>query len=572
MFILGLNDSNSAAAILKDGDLIAACREERFSRIKQADDFPVKAVDYCLKEAGIPIEDVDHIVFGWNPGHELEPLDHSRAIRQHKELLHYVPNNLLNLIGGNKEYKRVRYISERLFLKEAEMNIHFLPHHLCHAASAFFVSDFDSAAILTIDAYGDDITTVLSQGSNNHIEVLKSTYFPHSLGSVFAAVTQFLGFRPNVDEWKVMGMSAYGDAIVYYQKFKNIITFNERKGVLEIDLSYFSYYLWSPRRYTDKFIEAFGPERDYKDSLLQRHKNISAAFQKRVEEVVLELLSYLHNITGEKNLCMAGGVAMNSLMNGRIVKESPFEDVFIQPSSDDGGVSAGGCFYYWNQILKQPRSFQWKHDYYGPGYSNEEIKEVLDLNLIKYEYVEEIEEKAAQLISNNQIIGWFQGRMEFGQRALGNRSILADPRDPKMKDKVNRLIKHREEFRPFAPSVLIKYVGEYFDCTKPSPFMQKVFKVLESQRHKVPAITHKDGTGRLQTVDQEANPRFWKLIDAFRQITGVPMLLNTSFNDNDEPIVVTPCHALKCFYGTGMHALIMGNYLIKKDQFETQAI
>jgi len=563
MYILGLNDSNSAAAIIKNGELIAASREERFDRIKFSDSYPVRAVEYCLAAAGIKLKDIDHIVFAWNPGHELEPQDSAAAVRYHKHFLHYVPNNLLRHIKGDKINKKILSIDQTITFLEGDIKLHFVPHHHCHAASAFFVSPFKRAAILTIDAYGDDITHQFFVGEGNKLISLGKTQFPYSMGQVYAAITQYLGYRANSDEWKVMGLAAYGDP-VYYRKFKDIIRFDKYKGELRFDLNYFTYYIWSPRRYSDKFIEIFGSERYYEDELTKRHINIAASFQKCVEDVILEMCAYLQRKTALKAICLAGGVAMNSKMNGRIEAESGFSDVWVQPSADDAGCSLGACFYYWNQVLGWKRKFVMKHDYWGPGFSDRQIREALDDSLVIYNRVENPEKEAAKAIAENKIIGWFQGRMEFGQRALGNRSILADPRDPDMKDKINKLIKHREWYRPFAPSVLEEYESEYFEINSPSPFMQKVYLVKKGKRKIIPAVVHKDGTGRVQTVTKDENKRYWILIDEFRKITGVPVVLNTSFNDNDEPIVCTPKDAIRSFFGTGIHELYMGDYRITK--------
>lgn len=566
MIILGLNDSNSAAAIIKDGVLVAAAREERFSRIKFDDGFPAKAIEYCLKEVGAEtIKDVDHIVFAWNPGHELEPHDSSAAIRYHKHFLHYIPNNLLALIKGEKKNKRVDYIEEKVVLIDGkEINIYYAQHHKCHASSAFFVSPYDDAAILTIDAYGDDITTQLFHGRGNKIDIIRTTHFPHSMGQVYAAITQYLGFKANSDEWKVMGLAPYGDSQKYYKEFSQLIMFDKDRGELRFNLDYFSYYIWSPRRYSDQFIEMFGPEIQKSNEITDRQRDIAASFQKRVEDVVLEMCHYLYSKTKSKNLCLAGGVAMNSKMNGRILAEGPFKNIWVQPSADDAGCSIGACFYYWNEVLNNNRLFYMKHDYWGPDYTDEQIKSALNDSLLHYTKHEDIEAVTAKILSNGSIIGWFQGRMEMGQRALGNRSLLADPRNPSMKDKINAAVKHRESYRPFAPSIMDEYKGEYFETNYDNPFMQMVFQVKKEKMALIPAVTHYDGSGRSQTVSKETNPRYWKLIDKFREITGIPIVLNTSFNDNDEPIVCTPKDAIRCFSGTGIEYLVMGNYLISK--------
>jgi len=559
VIIVGLNDSNSAAAVVVDGKLVAAAREERFDRIKFSDCFPHQALRYCLKEAGVGIKDVDKVVFAWNPGHEIEPLWGTAAVREHRQFLHYVPNNLLAQIGGDKSNKRVRSIEESIVFDQGRTDILFAPHHDCHAASAFFLSPFEEAAVMTIDAYGDDVTHAFYQGRGNKLERIGRTLFPHSMGQVYAAVTQFLGYRANSDEWKVMGLAAYGEP-VFHEAFKDVLRFDAKRGELRFNLDYFTYYIWSPRRYSDQFIETFGPERHPGDEITKRHMDIAASFQLRVEEVVLQMASHLHERTGSDNLCLAGGVCMNSKMNGRLLEQSPFRRVYVTPSADDAGGSVGACFHYWHQVLGNPRGFALAHDYWGPGFSDEEIKEALDDALVAYERLENPEAEAAKAIASGQVIAWFQGRMEFGQRALGNRSILADPRDPNMKDTINRLIKHREWYRPFAPAVQREHQLEYFTLDQPSEYMQMVYPIQPDKRAVLPAVTHADGTGRLQTVNRETNPRYWGIIEEFRKLTGVGVILNTSFNDNDEPIVCTPKQALRTFFGTGLHQLYIGPF------------
>jgi carbamoyltransferase len=567
MLILGLNDSNSAAAIIRDGVLLAAAREERFSRIKFDDAFPHQAIDYCLQEAGAgSLKDVDHVVFAWNPGHEIEPHDTSSAVRYHKHFLHYVPNNLLAHVGGVKEHKRVAAIRQTIdFADGASLPISFLPHHACHAASAFLVSPFDEAACLTIDAYGDDVTTELFHGIGNSLKSVRRTLFPHSMGEVYAAVTQHLGFRANSDEWKVMGLAPYGDPARYYEDFSRLIRFDRERGELRIDLDFFTYYTWSPRRFSNQFVERFGPERHPEDDLNDRHRDIAASCQRRVEDVVLEMCRYLHEETGSGNLCLAGGVAMNSKMNGRLLAEGPFDALWIQPSADDAGGSIGACFYQWNQVLGNERLFLMEHDCWGPGFTDAEIEQALKDSQLPYKRVDEIERIAAGLVARGDILGWFQGRMEMGQRALGHRSLIADPRDAGIKAKINRAVKHREAYRPFAPSILEKYAGEYFGVDHDNPFMQMVLDIRSEKRAVIPAVTHCDGTGRSQTVSRRTSPRFWKLIDEFRRLTSVPVVLNTSFNDNEEPIVCTPKDAIRCYCSTGIDHLGMGPFLLSKE-------
>lgn len=563
MIILGLNDSNSAAAIMCDGELVAAAREERFDRIKFSDSFPTNAVEYCLKEAGITIQDVDETVFAWNPGHELEPLDDTSAVKEHKHFLHYVPNNLLNLISGHKNNKRVGSISQKIELPDGSMNIRFLPHHHCHAAGCFFGSPFEESVIITSDAYGDDIAMQIMHGQGNKLTPLATTKYPHSIGSVFAAVTQHLGFRPNSDEWKVMGLAPYGNP-TYLDLFRTLLRFDRPSMQLRVNLDMFSYFTWSPRRFSDQFEEVFGPERYYNDPIDQRHIDMAHSFQRVVEEVTMDAIVAAVDQTGCRNLCLSGGCAMNSKLNGQILTDGLVDDLFVQPSADDGGACLGACLYYWNGVLNNDRTFEYEHDYWGPGYSDADIKNALDDAKVAYTISKDIAEDTAALIADGFIIGWFQGRMEFGQRALGNRSILADPRKADMKDKINACVKHREEFRPFAPSMLEEYVPEFFDSNHLAPFMQQVFNIKKDKQEIIPAVTHIDGSGRLQSVSSKTNPLYWNLIDNFRKLTGIPTVLNTSFNDNDEPIVMTPKDAIRTFFGTGIDVLCIGKYIVRK--------
>ena len=561
--ILGLNDSNSAASIIKNGVLIAAAREERFDRIKFSDSYPTKAVNYCLEVAGVELKELDHIVFAWNPGHEIEPQDTAAAQRNHKNFLHYIPNNLLRHIGGDKSNKKIEGIRQEIKFSEGNIDLSFLPHHACHAASTFFISPYDAAAILTLDAYGDDITSQFFIGEKNTIKSIGRTLYPHSLGQVYAAITQYLGYRANSDEWKVMGLAPYGE-IKYYKLFEDLIRFDDDLGELRVNLDFFMYFVWHPRRYSEEFIKRFGPERYPDEDITQHHIDIAASFQRRVEDVVIDMCKYLHKKTGLETLCLAGGVSMNSKMNGRIALETPFKNFWIPSSSDDAGTSIGACFYYWNQILGNKRKFILENDYWGPEYTNEDIKKILDGNSLQYTYIENVEVEAAKSLAAGNVIGWHQGRMELGQRALGNRSILGDPRNPDMKNKINKLIKHREWYRPFAPSVLEEFQSIFFEGEVGSPFMQLVFPIRPEMRDIIPAVTHIDGSGRVQTVSKKTNMRYWTLIDEFRKLTNVPMLLNTSFNDNDEPIVCSPKDAIRTFFGTGLEELYIGNYKITK--------
>lgn len=566
MYILGINYSghDSSASLIKDGAIVAAAAEERFLRLKHAGTFPFKAVHYCLSEAGIRLTDLDHIGLYWNPGHEIAARADTRDyVRDEREHLYFFANQLLTMIPRGE--KQIEGIVQEIKFKSREnpLKIHFCEHHLTHAASCFFVSPFKEAAILTIDSYGEETTTLFAHGKENRIEILDEIKLPHSVGQLYSAVTQFLGFRTNSGEGKVMGLASYGKP-AYEEQFRKIVKFLP-EGKFELDLSWFEFYRKTGRKYSDKFVEAFGPPRRPEvEKITAHHADLAATLQKVTEDLMVHFATHAQKITGSKNLCLAGGVVLNSVGNGKIFKTRLFKDLWIQPAAHDVGASLGTALYIHHQSLGHRREFVQIHDYWGPSYSGEQIKKLLETAKIPYIRHENIEEVAAKLISQNKIIGWFQGRMEFGPRALGNRSILANPCHPEMKEILNSMVKHREDFRPFAPTILEEKCGEYFDESYPSPFMLLVYDVLPEKRELIPAVTHVDNTGRVQTVNRKENPRYYKLIEEFEKLTGVPVVLNTSFNIRGEPIVCTPEDALKCFAATGLDYLVMENFLIAK--------
>lgn len=565
MIILGIGGaSDMAATLLVDGHVVAAAREERFNRVKHSGDFPRAAIEYCLRAGGVSLEEVDRIGFAWNPAVHLEPFEGVQLRRHKKEYLWSIPNNVLNLIRGGKELRRVEQtdLVLRLPSRRSPVQITFPKHHLAHAASTFFVSPFDEAAILTMDAQGEEVSILLAQGVGNHIEVLETIEYPHALGAMYAAFTQFLGFEPNDGEGKVMGLSAFGQP-TFLDDLREVVRLRE-DGRIELDLSYFSYYLWRSRRFSDKFVARFGKERLDSEAIESRHHDLAASFQAILEEAALHLVRHLHRLTGSRNLCIAGGVGMNSVMNGRLKREGPFQAIYVQPAADDAGTALGVALWIHHVLDGQLRAAVMTHDYLGPEFSEREIQAALDLAKVPYERPADIATRCAELLARGSLLGWFQGRMEFGQRALGNRSILADPRSGDVKDRLNRLVKHRELFRPFAPSILEERTAEYFDSGDPSPFMQMVYCVQPEKRDVVPGITHIDGTGRIHTVSRQANPLYWRLIDAFDGLTGVPIVLNTSFNIKGEPIVCTPADALRCYFSTGLDHLAMGPFLLRK--------
>jgi carbamoyltransferase len=581
MNILGINayHGNASAAIVCDGQLIAAVEEERFNRVKYAAGFPVQAIRYCLKEAGLTLADIDHVAVPRNPYARLfTKLVYSLRMpsfaRQRARVLVTftgIPEALAAAFDANP--------------KKLQAKFHRVEHHQAHLASSFFVSPFERAALLSADGLGDFASTMWGVGNGNHMNIHGSVAFPHSLGLFYSAVTQFLGFLKYGDEYKVMGLGAYGQP-EHLESFRNFVHFDEnsRGNGFRLGLDYFTHHRIGPemswadadktptmsRMFSPEMSRLLGPVRGPDEPLEQRHRNLASSLQARLEEVYLGMLRKLAKATGLKSVCLAGGVAFNCVANGKIFDSTGFEQVYVHPAAGDGGLSVGGAFYVWHQILRQPRAFVMNHAYWGPAYARDEVKRAIDANALSRENysVTELPEpellrQTAQIIADGKILGWFQGRAEWGPRALGNRSIVADPRRPEMKDILNGRIKHREIFRPFAPSILAESTADYFEKSHPSPFMTLAYSVRPEKRDKIPAPTHVDGTGRLQTVTRDANPRYWQLIKAFENLTGVPVVLNTSFNDN-EPIVCRPEEAIDCFLRTQMDALVLGDFLITR--------
>lgn len=573
MYILGINayHGDASAAITRDGQLIAAAEEERFNRKKHCAGFPAAAVRYCLEAANITVDELDHVGISRSPSAHL-----------HKKILFSITrlSNFSGLIADRlANAAKVRDIRTELAtaLKVSPhfpAKVHKVEHHHAHMASAFLVSPFDRAAILSIDGFGDFISTMWGIGQKNEIEVLGQVEYPHSLGIVYTATSQFIGFPKYGDEGKVMGLAPYGRPR-YLEQFRDIVRTD--KNGFRLNLEYFLHHsegvdmTWedgSPsvgRIFSDKFIDTFGAAREAGEPLTSRHEDIASSLQARLEEVSFHILNQLHQQTKTTRLCLAGGVAYNSVMNGKILLNTPFREVFVQPAAGDSGTALGVCYYIYNVTLELARSFVMEHAYTGPEFANGQIERVArscgcDCRELSDR---ELTLKAAQAIADGKIVGWFQGRMEFGPRALGNRSIVVDPRRTDMKDILNARIKKREPFRPFAPSVLEERVGEYFEQTHPSPAMLMVYQVKEDKRPVIPAVTHVDGSGRLQTVARSTNPRYHQLISDFEQLTGVPVVLNTSFNE-DEPIVCTPEEALNCFQRTRMDVLFLGNHMLSR--------
>ena len=566
MHILGFNcfAHDAAAAIVRDGTLLGLVEEERFLRRKHVGDFPRHAIQWCCQTAQIEPSQLDHIVFYWDPKLAFWP--------RLRHVLRYFPRSLELIRSRQDKESPMRQIRQMLtegFGIGPNTQLHFAEHHVCHAASSFLSSPFDEAAILTIDAVGEWDCTWLGRGKGLDMTCIRSHQFPHSIGLVYGAVTEFLGHCFASGEGKVMGLASYGDPERYLDAFRDVIRLKP-DGQYDVNLSYFSYhYRGRPKWFTRKFFQTFGPPCENPDDPDQRAMDIAAAIQRRTEEVGLHLARWLHEKTGLKKLCLAGGVCLNSVMNGRILLETPFDDVTVQPAANDAGAALGGCFWLWNTVMRRPRTYLFEHAYFGPSYDDEQVKATIDSALsgengVEVRKVPDAPALAARLISDQKIIGWFQGAMEMGPRALGNRSIITDPRGSEMKDLLNARVKFREAFRPFAPSVLEERSGDWFESDYPSPYMILVYDVRPEKRKIVPAITHVDGTGRVQTVNRKHNPRYFKLIEEFEKITGVPIVLNTSFNIRGKPIVNTPHEAIECFMNTGMDALFLNDYLLTK--------
>jgi carbamoyltransferase len=593
MYVLGLSrHHDSAAALLKDGEIVAMAEEERFNRKKHFGGFPAQATAYCLQEAGITLGDVDHLAYFWQRWPEL--------VHGLKHFVRYAPGTLAVFrdrpsngraskgllatvtsdgaqdhfddydVGGAFLLHILRTYTLPGTLREAlgytgplKLRVHLVDHHLAHAASAFLPSPFDEAAIISVDGIGSDgASTLLAVGRGSAIQEVRRVKFPHSLGAFYSAVTEYLGFYPTRDEGKVMGLAAYGGDR-YVEQFRQMVRLGT-EGSYELDLSWFRHHLTGKHRVSDKFLATFGPPRPRTRAPVPQHyADVAYALQAALEEVGLHIARWLQRETGLTRLCMAGGVGLNSVMNGRVLLETPFEEFFAPPAASDAGTALGAALHVGSCVLSLPRP-SGNYIFLGPDFSEAEIEEELQRSGHRYERPEDIARRAAERIAAGEIVGWFQGRMECGPRALGNRSILADPRSPESKPRLNEKVKHREPFRPFAPSALLERAGEYFASDYPSPVMLLVYDVLEHRRDEVPAITHVDGTARVQTVSEEDNPTYWRLIKCFEDLTGVPMVVNTSFNDNDEPIVCTPGDALRCFVKTDLDALAIGPFWVEK--------
>ena len=595
MYILGISAfyHDSAACLIKDGELVAAAQEERFTRKKHDPSFPKNAMAFCLRHAGISNMDITNVVFYEKPFLKFE--------RLLETYLSFAPKGFTSFAKAMPLWIKDKLFQKSILIKELRTNfgddvdwnkrILFSEHHLSHAASAFYPSPFERAAVVTLDGVGEWTTSSMAIGDKNNLNIIKEIHFPHSIGLLYSAFTYYTGFKVNSGEYKVMGLAPYGQP-KYVDSINELIQVAE-DGSFQLDMSYFS-FATGLKMTNKKFDKLFGgPPRKPESKITQKEMDLSASIQKVTEDIFLKIAKDVAKSTGEKNLCLAGGVALNCVANGKLIKEKIFDNVWIQPASGDAGGAIGAALSIWHQYYKKNRKVSVHNDamggsYLGPEFTDKEIEQQLLQCGAKYHKLKENEfiDRIAQLLSSEKAVGWMQGRMEFGPRALGNRSIIADPRSPNMQKQLNIKVKYRESFRPFAPSVLRENVEDWFVLDKDSPYMlvvapvkkekrremtgkeEKLFGIekLNVRRSTIPAVTHVDYSARVQTVDKNTNPKYYKLISRFKEVTGCPILINTSFNIRGEPIVLSPTDAFKCFMGTDLDILAIGNFLLYKPE------
>jgi carbamoyltransferase len=580
MLVLGLNayHGDSSACLLRDGELVAAAEEERFRRIKHWAGFPAESIKYCLAQAGAALEDVSHVAINQNSrANLLRKLYYAAAGRPELGLLLDKLRNRRKRIGLEEEF-------ERGFGKPWRGPVHRVEHHLAHLGSTFLVSPFETAAAVSVDGFGDFASAAWGLGRSGKVEVEERVYFPHSLGAFYQAMTQYLGFPHYGDEYKLMGLAPYGEPR-YLGEMRRIVRLRD-DGRFELELEYFRHhrgridYMWkggapvfSPL-YSDALAGLLGPARAPDQPIEPRHRDLARSVQAMYEEAFFHLLDRLHARYRVDALCLSGGCAMNSVANGKVYSRTPFKRLYVQAAAGDAGGAIGAALIAWQRASTHARPrFRMDHAYWGPAFENGEIKALLDergamlseqrCSIIEMKDENQLCAATAKAIAAGAVVGWFQGRMEWGPRALGNRSIVCDPRRSDMKDLLNRKIKRRESFRPFAPSILREAVREWFETDDDVPFMMQVYQIRPEKRALIPAVTHVDGSGRLQTVHRHTNARYYRLIEAFGELTGVPLVLNTSFNEN-EPVVCTPAEALECFLRTRMDALVLGDWMIER--------
>jgi carbamoyltransferase len=567
MYILGLTTmGESSAALIRDGEVIACAEEERFSRQKHHIGFPYQAAAYCLEQAGIGISDVDHVSHYWKPWILKHRVAHTLGVM--------MKGFELFKARAQRGAKQVRGYYAPMFwmpwkvrhdLGDSQFKFHYVEHHVSHAASAFYCSPFDNAAVLTVDGAGEEATVLFAHGQGSQLKVLGRIKLPNSLGQFYSAATNFLGFDMFAgDEYKVMGMAGWGEPTTSDALLRDVLV-KKGPGGFALDITFLDHHLAKHHRYSDRAIRLWGQPRGKDEEPTQRHYDIAASVQKAYEEILFHLLEWLYKKTGTRNLCMAGGCALNSLANGKITARTPFERLFFQPAAHDGGGALGSALYVYHHEMKRPRDFVMRHAYWGPGYDEARCRSAAENAGLRPMRLsdDELPGRVAGELADGKIVAWFQGRMEWGPRALGHRSFLADPRRVDMKETINRKIKLREPFRPFAPSMLAEASERYFGTRHDAPFMITVFPVLEARKQEIPAVVHVDGTARPQLVDKSVNPRYHALISAFAEKTGVPVLLNTSFNVQ-EPIVCSPEDAVKTFLATDVDYLVMENLLVPR--------
>ena len=590
-YILGISCfyHDASAALLKDGVIVAAAEEERFTRKKHDTSFPINAVKFCLESQNITIDDVSYVGF-----YEKPLLKFERILSQHLEMFPFSFKTFVSSMPSwfNEKLRAVKIIKKQLKYKG---DILFVEHHLAHAASSFLVSPFKKAAVLTVDGVGEWTTTSYGIGEENEIHLMKEIKFPHSIGLLYSTITAYLGFSVNNSEYKVMGLAPCGnmnrDTNEYYKKLKTIIDLKE-DGSYRFDMTYFVYH-YKDRMPSKKLSDLLGGSirnPDKEPEVTQRHKDIAAAVQLVLEDIMIKILNHVYKEINKEtkgtkkakvdnsnkakidNLVIAGGVALNSVFNGKILRNTNFKNIWIQPNASDGGTSLGVASYIYHTILGNKRNYHMTNAYLGPKFLTEEVKKFLDENNIKYSSFKnenELVKTTSKLIHENHVVGWFQGAMEWGPRALGARSILSNPTNKKMVEILNLKVKHREKFRPFAPAVSEEDALKYFDCDEPIPeptdFMLMVYPIKKSIQKSIPAVTHVDGSGRLQTIRKEQNPLYYETIKEFGKLSGIPIVINTSFNIRGEPIVCTPYDAYRCMMGTGIDHLVMNKFLIKRE-------
>ena len=580
MKILGINayHADSSACLVIDGKLINAVEEERFTRVKHWAGFPIQSIKFCLKNSNLKISDIDKISLNFDPNANLL-----------KKILFIIKKRpslglIVDRLKRKKKYQSIKTLLDKEFTDDKfKGDVENIEHHYAHLSSAYHVSPFDKACVLSVDGFGDFASTAWGFGENNQIKINKKVYFPHSLGIFYQAITQFLGFKNYGDEYKIMGLAPYGKP-TFVDKLKKIIQLNS-DGTFKLNLDYFKFYKqnfsykWDAGEikiedlYSEQLINLLGKEKNKKDEINDFHKDLAHSAQKVYEEAFLNILNNLFKKYKNENLCISGGCGMNSVANGKILNNTNFKNIYIQPAAGDAGGAIGAAYTSYFREKDNKKNFQMTHSYWGTSFDDKQILRTIKDNEIKiknqnckYEKIlddEALYKIVSKSIAEGKVVGWFQDKMEWGPRALGNRSILGDPRRADMKDILNIKIKRRESFRPFAPSILREYVKDWFEQEDDVPFMMKVYQVKKNKRQEIPAVTHVDGSGRLQTVKHETNSKYYNLIKQFYKLTNVPILLNTSFNEN-EPIVSKPEEALDCFLRTKMDVLVMGNNLIQR--------